>query len=185
MIHNSSKGKLLLQLVALVVLLGVLPAVVAYADPPDDGDTGTIIIKKQTVPSGGKGFEFTDDIEDPYNFILNHGGTKTFSVLAGTYKVTETEPRVTPGGYKLTNVECWANNDINWKTYTVASRTVTIQLTDQEVECLFTNERRPPPVVGGIVVPVNKLGLLAPWLGLLALASFATLTVALVRRGRG
>ena len=39
--------------------------------------------------------------------------------------------------------------------------------------------------VGGIAVPVNKLGLLAPWLGLAALASFATLGVALVRRRRG
>ena len=39
--------------------------------------------------------------------------------------------------------------------------------------------------VGGIVVPVNKLGLLAPWLGLAALASFATLGVALVRKRRG
>jgi len=38
--------------------------------------------------------------------------------------------------------------------------------------------------VGGIAVPVNKLGLLAPWLGLAALASFATLGVALVRRRR-
>ena len=38
--------------------------------------------------------------------------------------------------------------------------------------------------VGGIVVPVNKLGLLAPWLGVAALASLATLTVALVRRRR-
>ena len=36
--------------------------------------------------------------------------------------------------------------------------------------------------VGGIAVPVNKLGLLAPWLGL---AGLAALTVALVRRRRG
>ena len=44
----------------------------------------------------------------------------------------------------------------------------------------------PPPVpVGGIAVPVNKLGLVAPWLGLAALASLAALTVALVRRRRG
>jgi uncharacterized repeat protein (TIGR01451 family) len=41
----------------------------------------------------------------------------------------------------------------------------------------------PPPIpVGGIIVPVDRLGLLAPWLGLAALASFAALTVALVRR---
>jgi hypothetical protein len=38
--------------------------------------------------------------------------------------------------------------------------------------------------VGGIVVPVSKLGLVVPWLGLAALASLAALTVALVRRRR-
>jgi len=36
--------------------------------------------------------------------------------------------------------------------------------------------------VGGIVVPVDKLGLVAPWMGLAALASLAALAVALVRR---
>jgi len=39
--------------------------------------------------------------------------------------------------------------------------------------------------VGGIVVPVNRLGLLAPWVGLAALVSLAALTVAVVRRRRG
>ena len=39
--------------------------------------------------------------------------------------------------------------------------------------------------VGGIAVPVNKLGLVAPWLGVAALASLAALTVAVVRRRRG
>ena len=43
----------------------------------------------------------------------------------------------------------------------------------------------PPPVpVGGVIVPVNKLGLLAPWMGLGALAALAALAVALVRRRR-
>jgi len=41
---------------------------------------------------------------------------------------------------------------------------------------------QPPEPIGGIVVPVNRLGLLAPWLGLAALASLAALAVALVRR---
>lgn len=36
--------------------------------------------------------------------------------------------------------------------------------------------------VGGVMVPVDKLGLLAPWAGLTALASLVALTVALVRR---
>ena len=39
--------------------------------------------------------------------------------------------------------------------------------------------------VGGIIVPVNKLELLAPWMGLVALASLTALTVVLVRRRRG
>jgi hypothetical protein len=38
--------------------------------------------------------------------------------------------------------------------------------------------------VGGVVVPVNKLGLVAPWVGLAALASLAAVTVALVKRRR-
>jgi predicted outer membrane repeat protein len=51
----------------------------------------------------------------------------------------------------------------------------------------FEAEPPPPPPepVGGVVVPVNKLGLLAPWLGLAALAALATLTIALVRRRGG
>lgn len=38
--------------------------------------------------------------------------------------------------------------------------------------------------VGGIAVSVNKVELMAPWLGLVGLASLAALTVALVRRRR-
>jgi len=36
--------------------------------------------------------------------------------------------------------------------------------------------------IGGVVVPVDKLKLLSPWLGLAALISLAALTVALARR---
>jgi len=45
--------------------------------------------------------------------------------------------------------------------------------------------QEPPVPVGGIAVPVNKLVLLGPWLGMAALASLAALTVALVRRRGG
>ena len=38
--------------------------------------------------------------------------------------------------------------------------------------------------VGGVVVPVNRLGLVAPWMGLAALASLAALGAVLVRRRR-
>jgi hypothetical protein len=40
-------------------------------------------------------------------------------------------------------------------------------------------EREP---VGGIVVPVSRLGLIAPWLGLAALAGLVALGVVMVRR---
>ena len=39
-----------------------------------------------------------------------------------------------------------------------------------------------PEPVGGIIVPVNKLGLVAPWMGLVGLASLAALGVVVVRR---
>jgi sugar lactone lactonase YvrE len=42
-----------------------------------------------------------------------------------------------------------------------------------------------PHPVGGIVVPVDKVGLVAPWMGLVALVSLAAFTVAVVRRRRG
>jgi hypothetical protein len=41
-----------------------------------------------------------------------------------------------------------------------------------------------PMPVGGVIVPVNKLELLAPWMGLAALASLATLAAAMARRRR-
>ena len=44
---------------------------------------------------------------------------------------------------------------------------------------------QPPVPIGGVIVPVSRLELLAPWLGLMmALVSLAALTVALVRRRR-
>ena len=43
---------------------------------------------------------------------------------------------------------------------------------------------QPPIPVGGYIVPVNRLELLAPWLWLAALASLAAITVALVRKRR-
>lgn len=175
--HRSTK-RLHLSLIAalLVAALGTLFVLVAYADP------GTITIKKQTVPPGGTGFEFTDDIPGgPALFYLDDGEQQQFlGVPDGTYTITETNPAVIPGGWILTSAVCEDEKGITWEVKQVASTTVVISSTRQTVECIFTNER--PPVVGGYVIPVNKLGLLAPWLGLLALASFAALTVVLIRR---
>jgi len=184
MIH--SKGKLLLRSAALIALLvaalGILSVLVVHAQ--GGSGTGTITIKKQTQPPGGVDFEFKDNIPvGPLPFwYLDDGQEQPFgNVPAGTYRVTETDPAVKPGGYTLTKVVCVATNDPLWASYTLATTTVTIQFTDQTVECTFTNSRIP---VGGLIVPVSKLGLLMPWLGLAALASLATVMLALLRRRR-
>ena len=174
--HRFGKRlRLFLIAALLVVALSVLFVLVAYAD-------GTITIKKQTVPPGGTGFEFTHDIGiHPSPFYLDDGEQQEFlQVPDGSYTITETNPAVIPGGWILASVECEDENGITWEVKQVASTTVVISSTRETVECIFTNVR--PSVVGGYVIPVNKLELLVPWLGLVALASFAALTVALVRR---
>lgn len=147
---------------------------------------GTIIVEKQTNPAGGTGFGFTDTITAPNSFSLGDGGTKTFiNVVPDTYTVTEDDPTVTPSGFDLTGLTCVEDSTSNSTTDTV-SRQATISLDAGEtITCTFTNGQRDIIPVGGYVVSVNKLGLLAPWLGLAALASLAALTVALVSRRRG
>ena len=178
--HRFGKRlRLFLIAALLVVALSVLFVLVAYAD-------GTITIKKQTVPPGGMGFEFTHNITPtvptiPSPFYLDDGQQQKFlQVDPGTYTITETNPAVIPGGWILTSIDCVDEKGITWGVKQVASTTVIISSTRETVECIFTNVR--PSVVGGYVIPVNKLELLVPWLGLVALASFAALTVALVRR---
>ena len=73
--------------------------------PPAGAGTGTIHIIKETFPSGGTSFGFTDNIEAPNAFTLDDGDTQTFSSVApGTYTVTENDP--TPGGYTLADLSC-------------------------------------------------------------------------------
>jgi len=147
---------------------------------------GTIIVEKQTDPAGGTGFGFTDTITTPNSFSLGDGGTKTFiNVVPDTYTVTEDDPTVTPGGFDLTGLTCVEDSTSNSTTDTV-SRQATISLDAGEtITCTFSNRQRDIIPVGGYAVSVNRLTLLAPWLGLVALASLAALTVALVRRRRG
>lgn len=63
----------------------------------------------------------------------------------------------------------------------------TTQVTlDADKTCTATFNQAPPSIpVGGVIVPVNKLELLAPWLEMTMIASLAALTVALARRRKG
>jgi hypothetical protein len=107
---------------------------------------GKIVINKLTDPVGGTGFGFTDDIEAPNSFTLDHGGTKTFlDVPTGTYTVTEDNP--TPA-YDLVTLDC--TDDADQMFYNVidssedlVNRKATINLAPGEtVECTYTNRQR-------------------------------------------
>jgi len=143
-------------------------------------ERGTIVVEKQTDPDGAGGtFAFTDDIGTPLAFNLGDDGIQTFTnVVSGTYGITETNPAPT---FDLTDITCSDDNSSGDEGTGVA--TVSLQ-PGEVVTCTFTNTYAPPvPVpVGGFIVPVDKLGLLAPWMGLVGLAALATLTVALLRR---
>jgi hypothetical protein len=148
-------------------------------------ELGTIVIEKVTDPAGGTGFGFTDDIEAPNSFTLDDSGPPRIfnDVFPGTYTVTENDPAP---DFDLTGLVCV--EDVNSNSITdLLNWQATIYLNPGEtVTCTFTNALKPPMIpIGGIIVPVNTVELLAPWLGLAALASLAALTVVVVRRRRG
>ena len=135
-----------------------------------------------------KHFQFAHDIGFPPSilppnpFYLDDGQQQVFlQVPDGKYTITETNPALIPGGgWSLTSIVCEDENGITWEVKQQATTTVEISTTRQIVECVFTNER--PPVVGGYVMPVNKLELLVPWLGLIVLTGLAASGVVLVRK---
>jgi len=58
----------------------------------------SLTVYKETTPDGGSDFEFTDDVEDPFSFVLGDGQSKTFSEIApGQYTIIESNlPGTTP-----------------------------------------------------------------------------------------
>ena len=108
---------------------------------------GTIKIEKSTIPAGGTGFDFSQNIDASGNFTLNDGGTATFNIVPiGIYTVTETDPTVTPGGFTLTTLACDDGNSIT----NLGARTATTHLDPGEtVTCVFVNDA----VGGGDTTP--------------------------------
>ena len=96
-------------------------------------ERGTIVIEKVTDPTGGTGFDFTDDIANPNSFTLDDGQSETFlDVLPGTYAVTET----VPSGWDLTDLVCVDPTGDS----SDAGATATIELDPGEtVTCTYTN----------------------------------------------
>ena len=119
----------------------------------------TLTIEK--VAYGGNGL-FNFDGTDPIGqFSLVGGHSQTFSgLLPGTYTITEQVP---------TN---WVLKDINTVGNDFTAQTVEngVTLTVEQggnVTCVFTdlyNVWGGPPIVGMDIYPVDKIGLLMPWL---------------------
>lgn len=107
--------------------------------PPSGAEAGTIIIAKETAPSGGTGFGFTESITGDV-FTLDDGGTQTFTgVAAGTYTVTEDDPA--SSGYSVAEISC----DDADSTADANSRTATIRVDAGEtVRCTFVNFEAAP-----------------------------------------
>ena len=98
----------------------------------------TVVIEKRTVPPGGSGFTFSDDIGTPNSFSLNDAQTRTFThVPQGDYQVTE---GAMPG-YELTAIDCTVEGVSVPGDLT--SRTANISLTQPggSAHCTFTNTK--------------------------------------------
>ena len=167
MMHKQ-KVKLLLWFAAVLCVLALVVAPV-WADEPT---MHTLTVEKAgdgtgTVTSDPAGINCGEDCEEAYTqgtveLTATPDEGSVFSRWDEDCLQQEVARGGTGGGKDLTDPVIVVNMDAN--------RTCT------------ANFGLP---VGGIVVPVNRLGLLAPWAGLAALASLAALTVALVRKRRG
>jgi hypothetical protein len=107
----------------------------------DHQETGTIIIRKVTDPTGGAGFDFSSTGGlSPSTFTLNDGQSRTYSsVPVGSYSVTEASPT----GYDLTGLVCTVSGAGTSATPSKATRTVSITLAESgSVDCTYTNTER-------------------------------------------
>ena len=104
---------------------------------------GSIVVKKETTPAGGTGFEFTHDIASPNSFTLDDGAFESFtSVVAGTYSVIE----MVPPGWDLTSASCDDGSPVTAINLS-AGETVT---------CTFTNIQRGRILVEKVTDPAGS-----------------------------
>jgi len=173
---HRHKVKLLLWF---VTVLSVLALVVALALADSPGVTLTVVKAGEgtgTVTSDPPGISCGAVCEATYGYALRSG-------MLGT-GVPVTLTAIPDEGSVFSvwgqDCQCGGKTPANGVGFGPGTGPCTITMNENRI-CTATFGLP----VGGIAVPVNKLGLLAPWLGMAALASLATLTVALVRRRGG
>ncbi|MCB0088967.1 MAG: hypothetical protein KDE54_13735, partial [Caldilineaceae bacterium] len=117
---------------------------------------GTIIINKRTVPAGGTGFGFTDNIAAPNTFTLDDNGSKSFlNVPAGSYTVTEDAVADT----FLSSLRCDDDASATPSAVNIVTRTATIKLDAGEtVTCTFTNSADDVIIIEKVTWPAGGAG---------------------------
>lgn len=101
-------------------------------------DPVTITVINQAQGAGDRTFNFLVSTQPA--FSLKHGGVKTFTLPAGSYRVAE----VGSGGWKLAGITCYTAGTLQDTGHTDGDIVVTLQ-PGQGANCIFTNT---PPSFG-------------------------------------
>jgi hypothetical protein len=120
-------------------------------------DTGELPLAGRQVTITGPGGYSSSAITNAAGLIILTG------LVPGTYIVTEIVP---PG----------------WTVITPNPQTVTVVVGGVVQQVRFAERQQLGPTVGGTVMPVDKGGLLIPWLGMAVLLLLATGAVLFIRR---
>ena len=98
----------------------------------------TVVIEKRTVPPGGSGFTFSDDLGTPNSFSLDDAQTRTFThVPGGKYQVTE---GAMPG-YELTAIDCTVEGVSVPGDLTSRTANISLSQPGGSAHCTFTNTK--------------------------------------------
>ncbi len=131
-----------------------------YVPEPD----GTIIIKKITIPTGGKDFDFRHDIGGPDGmFTLDDGKSKTFfDVAPGEYTVEEFIPKGYQDGFVLTDLTCLDPDggtivDFDDELGTWGKAYIDLD-SGETVECTFENTELGKIIIKKITDPSGEKG---------------------------
>lgn len=137
------------------------------------------------IAIGGEDTDFGFKVVGPggqvEDFVLKDGEWWGAPGIAGDWVFTET---AIPPGWVLRSIDCRSldgDGESSWEV-DLANARVTVHLAlYEDVYCTFINQRI---AVGGVVTPVSRLGILAPWLAVIGLVVCMTIVVVVVKKRR-
>ncbi len=101
----------------------------------------TVVVEKRTLPPGGSGFQFFDNIGTPNFFFLGDAETRTFTrVPPGNYFVQE-NTNALPTGYKLTAIDCNVEGQSVAGNLETGAANFSLTQPGGSAHCTFTNTK--------------------------------------------